>query len=44
MQFVSEALPAGAHTVTAQFVTTDADAPMTLDARTLTVLRAYVSG
>ena len=44
MQFVSEALPAGVHTVTVQFVMVEANASMSLDARTLTVLRAYVAG
>jgi hypothetical protein len=44
MQFVSEALPAGVHTVQAQFLMIEANASMSLDARTLTVLRAYVPG
>jgi len=44
MQFVSEALPAGAHTVTVQFVMIETNAAMTLWVRTLTVLRAYVPG
>ncbi|MDQ3493427.1 MAG: hypothetical protein M3452_09245 [Chloroflexota bacterium] len=42
MQFVSEALPAGVHTVKVQFLHIEANASMNLDARTLTVLRAYV--